>query len=98
LTPLILVTIGVILVGTPLAFAATVYFWRLYFQERSGLKLVLAGKATAATVAGVLLSIPTVFYVLGQPPPFAGTLILLAIDILLPTASIAAVYLWLQDR
>jgi uncharacterized membrane protein len=98
MSPLILWTVGEILVFTPLAYLACVYFWRRYRQEPSGLKLVLFGSAVAATTAATLLAIPTLFYVAGLPQPFSGLLVLVAIDILLPSSVAAAGYLWWLDR
>jgi len=98
MSPLVLLTVGVILVATPLSILASIYLWRLYRAEPSRLKLVLAAKITSTTVAGVLLAIPTLFFVAGTPAPLGGTFILLAIDILLPASVVTAGYLWLQDR
>ena len=98
MSPLVLLTIGVILVATPLSIAASWFSWNLYREDRTnGLALVFASMVTAATVAGVLLAIPTVFYIAGQPSPHAGNLILVAIDILLPAPLVVAAYLrWLR--
>lgn len=98
MSPLILVTAGVILVCTPLAFLATAFCWSLYREDRTnGLALALAAMVTAVTVACVLLAIPTLFYVAGKPSPFSGLLILVSIDILLPASLLIAGYLrWLR--
>ena len=98
MTPLILLTVGEILVAFPLSCAATLYFWRLYGQDRSGLKLVLAVKSTAFTVAGGILAVPTLFFIAGIPLPFSGQLVLVSLDILLPTGAILAAYLRWLDR
>jgi len=98
MSPLILVTIAVILVATPLSILASIFCWQLYREDRTnGLALVLAAVVTATTSAGVLLAIPTLFFVTGHTPPFAGQLVLVAIDILLPAPVVIAAYLrWLR--
>ena len=97
MTPLIFVTVLVILLATPLSFLATYFCWALYREDRSGIVLALAAMVSAATVAGVLLSIPTLFFITGRTTPFGGQLILLAIDILLPSSLIVVGYLrWLE--
>jgi hypothetical protein len=94
MTPLVLLTIGVILVATPASIGASWFLWRLYREDRENrLTLVLAAVVTASTVAGVLLAIPTVFFIFGRPLPIAGQLILVALDILLPLPTVVAVYL-----
>ena len=99
MSPLILLTVGVILIATPLSIAATIFCWQLYREDPSNrFALVIAAKVTATTVAGVLLAIPTVFFVAGRTPPFAGQLILVAIDILLPASVVVALYLWWLRR
>src|SRR5690349_3834872 len=98
MSPLILLTVGVILIATPLSVGATWFCWHLYGEDRTnGLALVLASVVTATTTAGVLLSIPTLFFLAGRTPPFAGQLVLVAIDILLPAPVVIAAYLrWLR--
>jgi len=98
MSPAILLTVGDILLFTPVAFLACAYFWRRYRQEPSGLKLVLFGEALAATIAAVLLAIPTLLFVAGIQAPWSSLLVLLAIDILLPSSVAAAGYLWWLDR
>lgn len=99
MSPLILLTIGVILVGTPLSIGASAYCWRRYREDPYGLTLVLAGVLTTTTLAGVLLAIPTVLFILGKPSAGASNLVLVAIDILLPGPIVIAAYLrWLRDR
>jgi hypothetical protein len=98
MSPLILLTVGVILVFTPLSILATVFCWQLFREDRTnGLALVIAAKVTATTLAGVLLAIPTVLFVFGKTSPWAGQLVLVAIDILLPSSIVVAAYLrWLR--
>jgi hypothetical protein len=99
MTPLILVTVIVILVATPLSVLAAAFCWQLYREERDGLRLVLALMVTAATLAGTLLAIPTVAFIAGVQLPFGGQLVLVAIDILLPSAVGFPAYLrWLRGR
>ena len=94
MSPLVLLTAGVILVATPLSIGASAFCWSLYREDRSNaLALVVALMATMTTIAGVLLAIPTVYFLAGQPSPFSGQLILLAIDILLPANVLLAAYL-----
>jgi hypothetical protein len=98
MSPLILVTVGVILIATPLSVGASAFCWSLYREDRTnGLALVLASVITVTTLAGVLLAIPTIYFVLGRPSPLAGLLVLVAIDILLPAPVVIAAYLrWLR--
>ena len=98
MTPLVLLTIVVIFVATPLSIGASAFCWQLYREDQANrLSLVIAAVVTATTLAGVLLAIPSVFYVIGQPAPFSGQLVLVAIDILLPSPIVIAGYLrWLR--
>jgi hypothetical protein len=100
MTPLVLFTVAVILIATPLSIGASVFCWQLYREARAegapGLSLVLAIVITATTIAGVLLAIPTLLFVLGSPVR-ASELVLVAIDILLPSPVVIAGYLrWLR--
>lgn len=98
MSPLILLTIGVILVATPLSIIASKFCWSLYREDRTnGVALALFAMTFAGTIAGVLLAIPTVAFVTGRPAPFGGQLVLIAIDILLPASVGVAGYLrWLR--
>lgn len=96
MTPLILVTVIVILVATPLSVLAAAFCWQLYREEKDGLRLALAVTVTAAMVAGVLLAIPTVAFIAKIQLPFGGQLVLVAIDILLPASVGVAGYLRLR--
>lgn len=98
MSPLLLFTIGVVLIATPLSIGASAFCWSLYREDRTnGLTLVLASAVTATTLAGVLLAIPTAYLVIGQPNPFSGQIVLVAIDILLPAPVVVVGYLrWLR--
>ena len=108
MTPLIAITIVVILVCVPASVGATWFMWHLYDEDRDTatdpsritLSGVLAGAVTLATVAGVALAIPTLFYLIGidgAARRLAGQLVLVAIDILLPLPVLIALYLrWLR--
>jgi hypothetical protein len=99
MSPLILVTIGVILIATPLSIGASAFCWSLFREDRTNqLALVVALMATSTTVAGMLLAIPTVYFILGERSPLSGQLVLLAIDILLPANVLLAAYLRLLRR
>lgn len=104
MTPLQVVTIAVILVATPLSVGASWFMWHLYAEDRATaidreritLTLILALTVTAATVAGVLLAIPTGFFLLGidgTSHQWIGQLVLVAIDILLIAPILIAGYL-----
>jgi len=97
MTPLVLLTVVVILVATPLSIGASWFCWTLYRTDpENRLALIIASVVTATTLAGVLLSIPTVFFLAGRTLPFSGQLIFVAIDILLPAPVVIAAYLrWL---
>jgi len=97
MTPLILVTIGVILVFTPLSVVGSWFLLSLYREERTPLNLVLAVMSVTRTVAAVLVVIPTVFFLAGTTVPWSGQLILVSLDILLITNVVVAGYLyWLR--
>lgn len=64
----------------------------------NGTALALAAMVSAAAIASVLLAIPTVFFIAGHTSPLAGSLILVAIDILLPSVVSVAAYLWWPER
>lgn len=98
MSPLVLVTAGVILLCTPLSVGAAAFCWSLYREDKTqGLALALAAMVTATTLAGILLAIPTLLFITGHTSPQAGALVLLAIDILLPAAILPAAYLrWLR--
>lgn len=101
MNPLVALTVVIILIATPAAVGATRFMWRLYAEDRStstdperiSLSLVLAVVVTLVTVAGVILAIPTILFLVGARVPGAGTAILVAIDILLPAPVAIAVYL-----
>lgn len=107
MNPLIVVTIAVILVATPLSIGGSHFLWQLYREDRASgdaarvtLSLVLATVVTATTVAGILLGIPVALLVIGAPEEIrraSGDLVLVAIDILLPAPVLIAAYLrWLR--
>ena len=104
MTPLVLATVAVILIATPLSVGASAFCWQLYREGRAagvpGLSLVLALVVTATTVAGVLLAIPALLLIIGAPPEVRrqfSDLGLVAIDILLPAPVAIAGYLrWLR--
>lgn len=97
MSPLFLLTIGVILIATPLSIGASYFCWTLYREDpENRVTLVLALVMTATTIAGVLLAIPTLAFVFGQTIPWGGALVLLAIDILLPGPVAFAAYLRLR--
>lgn len=108
MSPLIAVTIVVILVCVPASIGASWFLWHLYDEDRDTLddpgrvtlSLVLATVVSLTTAAGVLLAIPTVFYLMGVDGGsrrLAGQLVLVAIDILLVAPILIAGYLrWLR--
>jgi hypothetical protein len=99
MTPLIFVTVGVILVFTPLSIAGSAFLWRLYREDpTNGLAMVVMVNQVTRTVAAILLAIPTVLFVLGISAPWSGQLVLVAIDILLITSVAVAGYLWWLRR
>lgn len=110
MSPLVAFTIAVIFAGTPAAIGAAVFLWQLFDEDRRTandparirLSLVLAVFVTAAAAAGVLLAIPSAFYILGidgAARRAAGQLVLVAIDILLLGPVAIALYLrWLRHR
>ena len=100
MSPLILLTIGVILVFTPLSIFASWFLYHLYREDPSNqFAVTLVFLSISRTFAAVLLVIPTVLFVLGIPTPWAGQLILVSLDILLVTNVVVAGYLrWLRGR
>lgn len=109
MTPLVVVTVVIILVCLPLSIGATWFMWHLYDEERASsddrsrvrLSGVLAAATTLATLAGAMLAIPTVFYLLGidgAARRLAGNLVLVAIDILLILPVGVAAYLRWRRR
>jgi len=99
MSPLIVLTVGVILVFTPLSVLATRYVWGLYQSDRTNvLARVMVTEMIAQAVAALLLAVPTLFFVAGAQVPWSGLLVLVAIDILLPAGVVVAAYLWWLDR
>lgn len=109
MNPLVMFTIAVILVATPLSIAATRFMWRLYREDRRTgdsarvtLSFVLAAVTTTTAVAGLLLAIPTALLFIGANEvihQIGGHLVLVAIDILLPAPVAIAAYLrWLRGK
>jgi hypothetical protein len=99
MTPLVFVTIGVILVFTPLSVLGSVFLWALYREDPTNrLAFVIAWNMLSRTLAAVILAIPTLLFIAGIPTPWSGQLILVAIDILLPTSVVLAGYLWWLRR
>lgn len=97
MSPLILLTIGVILVATPLSVGASWFTWSLWRSDReNSLGLAVFAMTLAGTIAGVLLAIPTLLFVAGVQAPFGGLLVLVAIDLLLPSTIGVAAYLRLR--
>jgi len=98
MSPLIFVTIGVILVFTPLSVLASVFLVRLYREDTTNhLAATLAVMGVTRTVAALLLAIPTVLFVFGIATPWAGQLVLVSLDMLLVTNVVVAGYLfWLR--
>ena len=99
MTPLVLVTAGVILVFTPLSVLAAVFLYQLYREDTTNrFAATLAVMAVTRTIAAALLVVPTVLYLLGIPVPWSGQLILVSLDILLITNVVVAGYLWWLRR
>ena len=100
MSPLILLTIGVILVFTPLSVAASVFLYRLYREDSTNqFAAMLFVLSVSRTIAALLLVIPTLLFVVGIPTPWAGQLILVSLDILLVSNVVVAGYLrWLRGR
>ena len=95
MSPLVLVTVGVILIFTPLSVAASVFLYRLYREDTTNrFAATLAAMAVSRTAAALLLVVPTVLFLLGIPVPWSGQLILVSLDILLITNVVVAGYLW----
>ena len=106
MSPLIFVTVGVILTFTPLSLLASWYLYGLYRDTRTSaddttaqFAAMLVVLAVSRTFAALLLVIPTLFFVAGIPTPWAGQLILVSLDILLITNVVVAGYLrWLRGK
>lgn len=99
MSPLILLTAGVILVFTPLSVLATVFLYRLYREDTTNrLAMTLAAMAMTRTLAALLLVVPTVLFLFGISVPWSGQLILVSLDILLITNVVVAAYLWWLRR
>lgn len=95
MSPLIFVTIGVILVFTPLSVLASIFLYRLYRQDVTNrFAATLVVMAWSRTIAALLLAIPTVLFLAGIAVPWSGQLILVSLDILLITNVFVAGYLW----
>jgi len=101
MTPLVVLTIGVILFVTPLLVWASAYCLALWRQAevktfRLSIFLVLAVVMLAKTIAAELLTIRVLVFVFGAPLEWQRAsfdLVLLSIDMLLPVGVIVALYL-----
>lgn len=99
MTPLVALTVGVILVFTPLSVLALAFMWQLHQEDpENGITLILAVQMATRTIAAVILTVPTVLFIMGIPVPWAGQVILVAIDLLLVSGVWAAFYLWRLRR
>jgi hypothetical protein len=106
LTPLVAFSLLEIPIVTILSAGAVRYLWQLYHREqemyhladprRVTLVAVLAGIATLSFLAGLLLSVPAVTFVINAPVEFrriTGQFVLVAIDLLLPLPLVVALFL-----
>ena len=99
MSPLVLLTAGVILVFTPLSVAASVFLYGLYREDTTNrFAATLAVMAITRTVAALLLVVPTVLFLFGVLVPWSGQLILVSLDVLLITNVVVAGYLWWLRR
>ncbi len=110
MSPLILFSLVWIPVVTILSLGAVRYMWLLYRRDqiayhlvdprRVTLTFILATATTAAFLAGALLAIPVIAFVVNAPPEVrrvTGNLTVIAIDLLLPLPLIIAFYLRRRD-
>ena len=96
----VVVTVAVVLIGTPLALWFSRHAWQIVRDDPGNpLALVLARFLTAVLAGCVLLAIPTVAFVTGHTFPFGGQLVLIAICVIVVSALYVGGYLrWLKGR
>jgi len=100
MSPAIAFTVGVIVLGTPLALWFARNAWHIVRDDPENvLARLLAAFLTAVLVGCVLLAIPTLFFVAGIPASFSGLFVLLALDVFIISALSVGGYLrWLKGK
>lgn len=106
MTPLIVVTVVVILVATPLSVWLSAFFWQLWREEKllpdgertERLVMLMAVQQTTRTAAAVILAVPTVLFVAGIPFALSGQFVLVSLDLLLVSGVIVGLYLRWKRR
>jgi len=100
MSPLVALTVVIVLTFTPASILASWFLYRLYREDSTNqFAAMLFVLSVSRTIAALLLVIPTLLFVFGIPTPWAGQLILVSLDILLVSNVVVAGYLrWLRGR